>query len=232
MTGMVDAGAPDMRAAEMRAADVTAAWQLSLTGDDAPRPAAAVPVRRGLTGGAWIEHAPGWLAGADRVMAELVDRAPWKQRQRPMYDRQVVEPRLTAWWSLNPDGGASRPSEGAGLECLPPVLLESAGLLAGRYGVDLDSIGANLYRDGRDSVAWHGDTIRHSLAEAVVAIVSLGQPRPLLLRPTGGGRSLRFVLGGGDLFVMGGTAQRTWQHSVPKTRSAGARISVTYRHSR
>jgi alkylated DNA repair dioxygenase AlkB len=204
---------------------MTVAWQLSLTGAEPARVAAIDPARRVLAGGAWIEHAPGWLLGADEVMTDLLGSAPWGQRQRPMYDRMVDEPRMTAWWRLDPDPAAPLPG-------LPPVLVEVGRLLGNRYGVAFDAVGANLYRDGRDSVAWHGDTIRHTLAEAVVAIVSLGQPRPLLLRPTGGGRSIRHELGAGDLFVMGGTTQRTWQHAVPKVRAAGARISVTYRHSR
>ncbi|MGE3835854.1 MAG: alpha-ketoglutarate-dependent dioxygenase AlkB, partial [Acidimicrobiia bacterium] len=174
-------------------------------------------------GGAWVDHAPAWLHGADEVMAELLDAAPWGQRRRPMYDRMVDEPRLTSWWQL-PAGGAAP----AGL---PGVLFDVAGRLADRYGVTFDSVGANLYRNGRDSVAWHGDTIRHTLAEAVVAVLSLGQPRPFLLRPRGGGPSIRYELGRGDLLVMGGTAQRTWEHTIPKVRSAGARVSVTYRHA-
>jgi alkylated DNA repair dioxygenase AlkB len=92
------------------------------------------------------------------------------------------------------------------------------------------SIGCNLYRDGTDSVAWHGDTVRKTMPEPIVAIVSLGQPRRFLLRPRGGGASIRYELGTGDLLVMGGTCQHTWEHSVPKARSAGPRLSVTFRH--
>jgi alkylated DNA repair dioxygenase AlkB len=199
------------------------AWQLSLGGEE-PRVAATVPERRELAGGAWVDHAPGWLEGADVVMAELVDRVPWRQRSRRMYDREVDEPRLTAWWKLD-DHGAPPP----GSTCLPPVLLEARHRLATTYGVAVDSIGANLYRDGADSVAWHGDTVGRSLAEPVVAIVSLGQARPLLLRPKGGGRSLRYELGGGDLLVMGGTCQRTWRHAIPKVAAAGPRIALMFR---
>jgi alkylated DNA repair dioxygenase AlkB len=154
-------------------------------------------------------------------MDDLVGSLPWAQRERRMYDGVVAEPRLTAWWDLKGDRTG-----------IPAVLLAVRDVLADRYAVDFDSVGCNLYRDGRDSVAWHGDTVRKTMAEPVVGIVSLGEPRPLLLRPTGGGRSHRYVLGAGDLFVMGGTCQHTWQHSVPKVRSAGPRLSVTFRHSR
>ena len=101
-----------------------------------------------------------------------------------------------------------------------------------RYGLAFDSVHCNLYRDGRDSVAWHGDNVRRSMMEPVVVILSLGERRRFLLRPAGGGASRRYALGDGDLLVMGGTCQHTWEHTVPKVRQAGARISVTFRHSR
>lgn len=199
---------------------VTLVWQQSLFGSGTPGPGRVATTRRELAGGAWVDHAPAWFGGADTVFDELVATAPWDQRERRMYDGMVAEPRLTAWWSLreSTDG-------------LLPVLLETRDLLADRYGEDFDSISCNLYRDGHDSVAWHSDTVRKAMAEPVVAILSLGEPRKLLLRPTGGGPSIRYRLGAGDLFVMGGTCQHTWQHSIPKVVHAGPRISVTYRHS-
>jgi alkylated DNA repair dioxygenase AlkB len=198
-------------------------WQASLFGSVTPAADAAfVSCRRTeLRDGAWIDHQVGWLAGADELFAELVARAPWRQRTRPMYEQVVAEPRLTAWF------GAKE-----GDLVLPAVVVEMKELLSQRYGVRFDSVGCNLYRDGRDSVAWHGDTVRKSLAEPLVAIVSLGAARPLLLRPRGGGASIRHELGGGDLFVMGGTCQHTCEHCVPKGRAAGPRLSVTFRHSR
>jgi len=197
-------------------------WQGSLFGADEPRfDASFSSLRRvPLAGGAWLDVAPGWLSGHDTLMAALVSGAPWRQRTRHMYDGIVDEPRLTAWW------GARE----ADLE-LPSVVHECRGVLSARYGVGFDSVGCNLYRDGRDSVAWHGDNVRKKQAEPIVAILSLGEPRKLLLRPRGGGSSLRYELGAGDLFVMGGTCQHTWEHCVPKVRVAGPRMSVTFRHS-
>jgi alkylated DNA repair dioxygenase AlkB len=64
----------------------------------------------------------------------------------------------------------------------------------------------------------------------MVAIVSLGERRVLRMRPKGGGPSLAFALHNGDLLVMGGTSQRTWEHSVPKTAQSGPRLSVQFRH--
>ena len=136
-----------------------------------------------------------------------------------MYDRRVREPRLTAPWNIR---------SGEPLE--PPILEEIRQILSQRYGREFDSVGFNLYRDGNDSVAWHGDRIRKEIEDPIVALVSLGEPRKFLLRPKGGGRSRAFMLGRGDLLVTGGRSQRTWEHSVPKVARAGPRISLAYRH--
>jgi alkylated DNA repair dioxygenase AlkB len=139
-----------------------------------------------------------------------------------MYDAKVAEPRLTASW---------RADEGAVLR--PQILEEMREALSDRYGVELDSVGLNLYRDGRDSVAWHRDRIAKEIAEPIVAIVSAGEPRRFLLRPyegEGRRRSRTFLLGRGDLLVTGGASQRKWEHSVPKVALAGPRISITFRH--
>jgi alkylated DNA repair dioxygenase AlkB len=114
---------------------------------------------------------------------------------------------------------------------LEPELLEQMRLcLSAKYGVCFDSAGFNLYRDGQDAVAWHGDKISKEIAEPVVALISLGERRRFLLRPKGGGASRPFFLGRGDLFVTGGKAQRRWEHSVPRVAHAGARVSVAFRH--
>jgi alkylated DNA repair dioxygenase AlkB len=102
---------------------------------------------------------------------------------------------------------------------------------AEELGEPFRTAGLCLYRDGRDSVAWHGDTIgRGSTEDTMVAIISVGAPRALLLRPRSGGPTLRHELGHGDLIVMGGSCQRTWEHAIPKTaRPAGPRISIQFR---
>jgi alkylated DNA repair dioxygenase AlkB len=112
-----------------------------------------------------------------------------------------------------------------------PLIEDMRVELSARYGVEFDSVGLNLYRDGRDSVAWHRDRIGKEVEDPVVAIASVGEPRRFLVRPYGGGSSRVFLLGRGDLLVTGGTTQRTWQHTVPKVARAGPRISITFRHS-
>jgi alkylated DNA repair dioxygenase AlkB len=183
-------------------------------------PAALGGLRRtDLGAGAWIDHLEGWLTDDLEVFDVLCVSAPWRQGSRVMYDRTVDVPRLTAW--------CTDPAR------LPhPTLVRAFGALNEHYGPEpFTSAGLCWYRDGRDSVAWHGDTIRHTRRETVIAIVSLGAARPLALRPRGGGRSRTFHLGHGDLFVMGGTCQTTWEHAVPKVRAAGPRISVQFRQA-
>lgn len=178
--------------------------------------------RTELGSGAWIDVLSGWLTGADALFEQLAAEVPWRAERRKMYDHVVDVPRLLAFY------GADDP--------LPhPVLDEARAALTAHYAAELGepftTAGLCYYRDGRDSVAWHGDRIRRGAREnTMVAILSVGEPRDLLLRPVGGGSAVRRPLGHGDLIVMGGSCQRTWEHCVPKTtRAAGPRISVQFR---
>jgi alkylated DNA repair dioxygenase AlkB len=193
-------------------------WQPTLLGaaGDPPvfDPTLTNARRRFLGQGAWIDLARAAVTdGSDALFEEVLAAAPWAAHDRPMYDRMVTEPRLTTRKWDEP----------------PPFVVEMAGALSHRYGLDLGVVSANLYRDGRDSVAWHGDRIGRKRQETVVAILSLGATRRFLLRPTGGGASVRFAPEAGDLLVMGGTCQRTWQHGIPKCVDVGPRISVMFR---
>src|SRR5262249_49454864 len=96
---------------------------------------------------------------------------------------------------------------------------------------DFCRVSVACYRDGCDSVAWHGDQVARQLDEALVATVSVGAPRKFLLRKREGGRSLSFALGCGDLLVMGGTCQRTYQDSIPKVAYGEPRIAIMFRPS-
>jgi hypothetical protein len=167
----------------------------------------------------WVDLAPGWVRGSDRLFAAVCAARRWGVRTRWMYTRRVVEPRLTSSWSA---------ASGEPLE--PPLVEEMRRGLSARYGVELDSAGFNLYRDGRDGVAWHRDRILKDVVDPIVALVSLGEPRRFLLRPRGGGPSRPLHLGRGDLLVTGGGAQRAWEHCVPKVARAGPRVSIAFRH--
>lgn len=197
------------------------AWQASLfdIGEIAIDPAFTGLERRLLAEEAWVDHAPGWVRGADELFAALLEQTPWRQRDIWMYERRVPEPRLTHRWRLD-------------VEDPPlPILRQMARALSERYDVEFTQVGANLYRSGADSVAWHGDRVARELPEAVVAVVSLGATRPFKLRPKGGGRAITYLPGRGDLLVMGGSCQRTWDHAVPKVRSSEPRLSVQFRHA-
>ena len=205
------------------------AWQATLFGattTPSVDPTFAGITRVPLDATAWVDHLPGWLRAPDDVMDVLVRTAPWSTGDRPMYDRIVAIPRLSAWWRWHDGFPAS----------VPPIVEEMRAALSARYRVTFSSCGCNLYRDGNDSVAWHGDRISDRIVDPNVAIVSVGEPRKLLLRPltvaapSGARRSLRFDLGHGDLLVMGGASQRTWQHAIPKVAAAGPRMSITFRH--
>ncbi|MFE7800288.1 alpha-ketoglutarate-dependent dioxygenase AlkB [Nocardia sp. NPDC057440] len=178
--------------------------------------------RTPLSSGAWVDVLPGWLSGADTLFERLVGRVPWQAERRPMYDRVVDVPRLLHFYDED--------------QPLPdPILDDARDALSTHYqrelGEPFRTAGLCYYRDGRDSVAWHGDTSgRGATDDTMVAIVSVGAPRALLLRPRGGGASLRYTVGHGDLLVMGGSCQRTWEHAIPKTRKpAGPRISIQFR---
>lgn len=201
------------------------AFQASLLhlGDDIrPRELGQTVQRTLLDRGAWIDVRRSWIAGADALFLRLVDAVPWRAEKRQMYDHIVDVPRLVCFYDED--------------QPLPDPALDTAkqaldAHYAGELGEPFRTAGLCLYRDGRDSVAWHGDRIgRGNTQDTMVAIISVGDPRHLLLRPRGGGETLRYDLGHGDLIVMGGSCQRTWEHAIPKTaRPTGPRISIQFR---
>jgi alkylated DNA repair dioxygenase AlkB len=196
---------------------VANAFQLSLFGHDPPSFDGGFGSleRTLLPPDAWYDYAPGWARGHARLFETLRTSVHFRSERREMYERMVDVPRL---YAVLPEDGA-----------LPPVLDEMQRALSKRYGQEFVRTSLAYYRDGSDSVAWHGDYVARNMAQALVATVSLGGPRRFLLRPKGGGTSRALMLGMGDLLVMGGSSQRTWQHSVPKVKHAEPRISVMFR---
>jgi alkylated DNA repair dioxygenase AlkB len=168
----------------------------------------------------WLDLVPGWLPDHAEVFERLLADAPWQQRERTMYDARVLEPRLVAGWTADDLAG------------LPTRVAEIRRAVGARYAADFDSVLVNLYRDGRDGVAWHGDRVRLRLEQTVVVTVALGERRRFRLRRGASGpTALTLISGEGDLIVMGGRCQHDWQHTVPKATRAGARMSITMRHS-
>ncbi len=191
--------------------------QRSLFGYEEPSfdEAFAASRRTELEEGAWLDYVPEWLSGHARLLDELAETVRWQSECRKMYEKTVDTPRLFA---VLPDDGPAH-----------PVLERMRLALSRKYAVPFDRVSLALYRDGRDSVAWHGDRVARRMPETLVATVSLGAPRRFLLRPYGGGASVGWSLGYGDLLVMGGSCQRTWQHSIPKVARADARIAIMFR---
>ena len=180
--------------------------------------------RRELGDGAWIDVRAGWLnGGPEGLFDDLEQSIPWRAERRQMYDRVLDVPRLVSFHDLS--------AEPAPHPAIARLRVRLNDIYARELGEPSTTAGLCLYRDGHDSVAWHGDTIgRSSTEDTMVAIVSLGARRVFALRPRAGGRTLRLPQGHGDLLVMGGSCQRTWEHSVPKTaRPVGPRISIQFR---
>ena len=165
-----------------------------------------------LAQGAWVDHVPGWVRGHDALFDKLERELPWRRETMKMYDRVVDVPRLLA-----------------GVTGDQPLVEDMRAVLSERYGETFIYKTAALYRDGRDSVAMHGDTTARTMIESLVATVSLGEPRKFVMKPAEGGEAQHLMVGRGDLVVMGGTFQRTWRHGVPKVAHAGPRIALMFR---
>ncbi len=201
----------------------TLTFQASLLGEPAATPsidrAFGGLQRHRLPNGAWVDRLPGWVTGADSLYRTAEAGLDWRTGSERIRGQHIPRPRLVA--SVD---RARLPAE-------LHLFAAMADALSQRYGVGLDRITCNLYRDGRDSVAWHGDRVARELKRATVAVVSLGQPRPFRVRSRQGGQGVSWSVGHGDLVVMGGSCQRTCEHSVPKVASAGPRISVMFRQA-
>ena len=177
------------------------------------------PNRVDLGDEAWVDTMTGFVRGGDTLLDALVTTVPLSTGRRPMYDNMVDVPRLSGHLSTAVVGSSV------------PVISEIAAMLGDRYQKAFTRVGINLYRNERDSVAWHADKIGRIMHQPVIGLVSLGAARPFLLRPLGGGKSRKFVLGSGDLLVMGGNCQHRFEHAVPKlTRPTAPRLSITFRH--
>jgi alkylated DNA repair dioxygenase AlkB len=175
--------------------------------------------RTPLDAGSWVDVVPDWVSGSEQVFRCLVERVPWKQHHRELFDQRFLEPRLTAEYRDTRD--------------LPHRALEHMiDALSKHYGVVYDSLWLNLYRDGRDSTGWHRDRFSCRRPLCIVPVVSFGATRRFLLKPRAGGSSIGFTPRGGDLIVMGGRCQEDWLHGVPKSPGhLGARISVNFQSS-
>jgi alkylated DNA repair dioxygenase AlkB len=171
-----------------------------------------------------IAYTPGFVeqATADAWFAALRDSVEWKAERRVMYDREVDVPRLTGHYHLPSFDPTSTP---------PDPILEAAREVIARTGMPFTSVGLNLYRDGRDSVAPHNDHLYELVEGFPIALVSLGAPRRMSIRAkTPPRRALHVELEPGSLLLMSYATQLHYTHGIPKTTAAvGPRISLAFR---
>jgi alkylated DNA repair dioxygenase AlkB len=162
---------------------------------------------------------------------QLTGSLHWTQDRIVVYGREVQIPRLNAWYG---DPGTDYAYSGLQLQPRPwlPALGDLREQLSAHLQHRFNSVLANFYRDGSDSVGRHADDETELGPLPLIATISLGASRRFALYPKkkGAAAPWRADLPGGSLFVMAGRCQQAWQHEIPKTaRPVGGRVSLTYR---
>jgi alkylated DNA repair dioxygenase AlkB len=166
---------------------------------------------------------------ADALFDALHREIPWEQHRLRIFGREVGSPRLSCWIG---DEGTAYKYSGTLFEPLAwtPTLASLRDELATRFELRFNSVLANLYRDGRDSMGWHSDAEPELGDEPVIASLSFGGVRRFRFRSRVTKRvALGIDLGSGSLLVMRGATQRVYQHDLPKVARAGARVNLTFR---
>jgi alkylated DNA repair dioxygenase AlkB len=179
-----------------------------------------------------VRFYPGFFAKpvADRYFGDLQSAVAWRQEPVKIFGREVLQPRLTAWY-----GDAGKSYSYSGITMQPHPWTET--LLAIKHKADeaanvtFNSALLNLYRDGNDSMGWHRDNEKELGANPVIASVSFGAARRFLLRSySDKTTACEIMLTHGSLLLMRGETQHYWEHSIPKTaRQTGSRINITFR---
>ncbi|MDR2013311.1 MAG: alpha-ketoglutarate-dependent dioxygenase AlkB [Rhodanobacter sp.] len=169
-------------------------------------------------------------AEADAFLAALRTEIRWEQHRLKLFGREIGAPRLSCWIG---DAGAVYTYSGARFEPRPwtPTTATLRDELAARLGLRCNSVLANLYRDGRDSMGWHSDDEPELGREPVIASLSFGAERTFRLRSRTLPRvELALELAHGSLLVMAGATQRLFQHALPRrVRISTERINLTFR---
>lgn len=183
---------------------------------------------------AGFDYRPGFLprACADALLQRLWRELDWRQDHIVLFGRRVPQPRLSCWIG---DPDAAYRYSGLSLSPAPwhPELSRLRKRLERTLGRPFNSVLANAYRDGRDSMGWHADDEPELGLEPMIASLSLGACRRFLVRRVDGGPTTAVELQHGSLLVMAGAAQASYRHAVPKTaRPTGMRINLTFRSIR
>lgn len=166
---------------------------------------------------------------ATELYQNLQENLSWRQESIKMYGKSVRIPRLQAWY-----GDAEAKYTYSGLDMVPMPwtvpLLKIKQDLETLCDTQFNSVLANWYRDGQDSMGWHADNEPELGREPVIASVTVGQPRDFDLRHKTSGQKVRLTLQNGSLLVMRGATQTHWQHSLPKRmKLTSGRINLTFR---
>ncbi|MEI8595191.1 alpha-ketoglutarate-dependent dioxygenase AlkB family protein [Photobacterium sp. Hal280] len=167
------------------------------------------------------------VSDSDRYFSALRQSLNWQQEAITVYGRRVMQPRLQAWC-----GDASYTYSGLTMQPDPwtPALLQIKAACEQVAGTRFNSVLANLYRHGQDSMGWHQDNEPELGPAPVIASVTLGDTRRFLLKHRHTGQKIDFQLSHGSLLIMAGQTQSHWVHSVPKTTQPhGERMNLTYR---
>jgi len=173
-----------------------------------------------------------WLAAAeaDALFAALMATVPWETHRIRMFGREVDSPRLSCWIG---DPGASYVYSRTRFEPRPwpPALLPVRDRVSEAAGVAMNSVLANLYRDGGDAMGWHSDDEPELGPRPVIASLSLGGTRRFVLKHRrDAAQRLALELPHGSLLLMSGDTQANWRHALPRTaRPVAARINLTFR---
>lgn len=169
-----------------------------------------------------ISYTPGFIdrETAEAWFAALRGGVPWRALRRQMYDREVDVPRLIGHYRLDPPTTET-----------PDAIVEAASRVTSSLGVPFNSVGLNLYRDGRDSVAPHNDHLYELREGYPIALLSFGATRRMTIRAqTPPRRTVQVDLAAGSLLVMDYATQIHYTHAVPKTTApVGERISLAFR---
>jgi len=191
------------------------------------------PPRVVLSPGAWVSHLPDWVPDEAALMTRLLAELPLRQETLKILGREVLTPRLTGWF-----GELTARYVYSKTTFVPapwtPGLSDLRQRLRDTLDVDFNGVLANYYRAGDDAMGWHADDEKElgprAPDDVLIASISLGARRRFLLKPRSGGVSQGWDLGGGDLFLMGGSTQRHYVHRVARTaKVVGPRLNLTFR---
>lgn len=179
-----------------------------------------------------LEYYPGFVpvSQSTSLVARWIDEVPWRTQSIHMYGKDVLAPRLMAWF-----GDTDKAYSFSGTRFEPfawtPELADLKDRIESQTGFTFNSVLLNYYRNGNDSVAWHGDNESELGRNPVIASVSLGQERRFEFRSRADhSKKYGLTLENGSLLIMKGDLQHTWEHRVPKSKTLnGPRINLTFR---